>query len=84
MKAYFFENCLNYKYIVFISKEWCTVLCEQSNRQFLCKSCDLEDKEYGAVAVADLQAEQVYVWKTSKGKSYEVKLLRVYGKKKVA
>eukprot|EP00731_Ephydatia_muelleri_P037545 Em0502g2a len=33
-------------------------MCTQSNRQYLCKSCDLEDKEYGAVAVADLLAEQ--------------------------
>ena len=52
--------------------------------QYLCKSCDLEDKEYGAVAVADLLAEQVYVWKTSKGKPYDVKLLRIHGKKKCA
>ena len=57
-------------------------MCTQSNRQYLCKSCDLEDKEYGAVAVADLLAEQVYVWKTSKGKPYDVKLLRIHGKKK--
>ena len=53
-------------------------MCTQSNRQYLCKSCDLEDKEYGAVAVADLLAEQVYVWKTSKGKPYDVKLLRIH------
>ena len=59
-------------------------MCTQSNRQYLCKSCDLEDKEYGAVAVADLLAEQVYVWKTSKGKPYDVKLLRIHGKKKCA
>ena len=68
----------------FTSKEWCTVMCTQSNRPYLCKSCDLEDKEYGAVAVADLLAEQVYVWKTSKGKPYDVKLLRIHGKKKCA
>ena len=53
-------------------------MCTQSNRQYLCKSCDLEDKEYGAVTVADLLAEQVYVWKTSKGKPYYVKLLRIH------
>ena len=64
---------------IFTSKE---CMCTQSNRQYLCKSCDLEDKEYGAVAVADLLAEQVYVWKTSKGKPYDVKLLRIHGKKK--
>eukprot|EP00731_Ephydatia_muelleri_P008104 Em0004g442a len=40
-----------------------------------------KDKEYGAVAVADLHAEQVYVWKTSKGKPYDVKLLRIHDKK---
>ncbi|KAL5457718.1 hypothetical protein EMCRGX_G035006 [Ephydatia muelleri] len=61
--------------------KWCTVMCTQSNRPYLCKSCDLEDKEYGAVAVADLLAEQVYVWKTSKGKPYDVKLLRIHDKK---
>ena len=61
-----------------------TVMCTQSNRQYLCKSCDLEDKEYGAVAVADLLAEQVYVWKISKGKPYDVILLRIHGKKKCA
>ena len=36
------------------------------------------------MAVADLHAEQVYVWKTSKGKPYDVKLLRIHGKKKCA
>eukprot|EP00731_Ephydatia_muelleri_P000180 Em0001g180a len=55
-------------------------MCTQSNRQYLCKSSDLEDKEYGAVAVSDLLVEQVYVWKTSKGKPYDVKLLRIHDK----
>ena len=71
-------------YIFLLQKKWCIVMCTQSNRQYLCKSCVLEVKEYGAVAVADLLAEQVCVWKTSKGKPYDVKLLRIHGKKKCA
>ena len=66
--------------VFFSSKEWCTVLCTQSNRQFLCKSCDLEDKECGTMEVPDLVVGNELVWKTSKGTSYDVKLLRVHGK----
>ena len=36
------------------------------------------------MAVADLLAELVYVWKTSKGEPYDVKLLKIHGKKKCA
>ena len=81
---YYLSFCVFSIVVIFTSKEWCTVMCTQSNRQYLCKSCDLEDKEYGVVAVADLLAVQVYVWKTSKGKPYYVKLLRIHGKKKCA
>ena len=57
-----------------------TVVCEQSNRQFLCKSSDLEDREIEPMAVPDLDVWNEYVWKSSKGTSYDVKLLRVHGK----
>ena len=49
-KLYYVYVCDSVGYVllklyiyIFTSNEWCTVLCTQSNRQFLCKSSDLED-----------------------------------------